>query len=330
MKVRLSLLKNRIKSKKRSNVESDKAKEYSLFADDLHDAHGTNEDYEHSNQYDDSYDDNESGHHNGEFTPNGRRRRVSQVLGSKLTAFPTHFIPNALTIIGLLLGVFSIIKAMNGFYNDAALLIVAAAFFDGIDGKVARLMNTSSEIGMQLDSLADMVSFGVAPGIMMYEMVLKDYGRVGVAIMFVYVACGALRLARFNVNASVIKGPYFQGLPIPAAACFLSTIVIFIYDNLLQQDLRSIYFDIGAILVTLFLGFVMVSNIPYYSFKKITFDKPMFMKAGFVSIILLAIVIIVPGDALFLSMLLYVVYSPMLHIIRLRRNREEYLRTIYN
>jgi len=135
-------------------------------------------------------------------------------------------IPNALTALNLILGIGAIVSTFNGAFYQAALFIVAAMISDGLDGRVARYLNASSEFGKELDSLCDLVSFGVAPAILAYAFLLKDLpGMTGYVIAAFFATCGALRLARFNVNTGVVKG-YFMGLPIPAAGCVVATFIM--------------------------------------------------------------------------------------------------------
>lgn len=135
------------------------------------------------------------------------------------------FIPNLLTALNLVLGMFSIISTFNGEFYNAALLIVCAMVADGMDGRAARYFKVSSEFGKELDSLCDLVSFGVAPAILAYSFLLKDFKQFGYLIAAAFATCGALRLARFNVNTGVVKG-YFMGLPIPAAGCAVATFIM--------------------------------------------------------------------------------------------------------
>lgn len=144
-------------------------------------------------------------------------------------------LPNFITIMGLLCGIYSIMLSVGSRIVEgdnfvySAYFLLLAAFFDGIDGKVARIVNGTSDFGVQLDSLCDMVSFGVAPAILVYEWLLKGFDRLGIVAVFLFVACGALRLARFNVQSSKISNVFFVGLPIPAAAAFIATSVLFIH-----------------------------------------------------------------------------------------------------
>ncbi|HEY3423548.1 MAG TPA: CDP-diacylglycerol--serine O-phosphatidyltransferase [Negativicutes bacterium] len=165
-------------------------------------------------------------------------------------------IPNILTALNLVLGVFAIILTFNGEFYHAALFIVAAMIADGTDGRAARYFKVSSEFGKELDSLCDLVSFGVAPAILSYAFLLKDFGIAGYIIAAAFATCGALRLARFNVNAGVVKG-YFMGLPIPAAGCVVATFVML--------NIKP-YGWLFPIMILVF-AYLMVSTIKYPDFK---------------------------------------------------------------
>lgn len=165
-------------------------------------------------------------------------------------------IPNMLTSLNLVLGMGSIISTFQGNFYQAAILIVLAMVADGLDGRVARFFNASSDFGKELDSLCDLVSFGVAPAILAYAFYLKDFAEFGYVASVFFATCGALRLARFNVNTSVVKG-YFMGLPIPAGGCVLAT---FIMLNIKPQ---GIIFP----LMVLIFGYLMVSKVKYPDFK---------------------------------------------------------------
>ena len=140
-----------------------------------------------------------------------------------------YLLPNLLTTGGLFAGFYSIVATMNGNYLVAGWFVLIAAVFDGLDGKVARMTNTTSKFGVEYDSLADLVAFGVAPGLMMYAWALKPFGKLGWLAAFLYVVCGALRLARFNVQITTVESKRFVGLPIPAAAGMAASLVIFFH-----------------------------------------------------------------------------------------------------
>lgn len=211
--------------------------------------------------------------------PLGRLARSNQILQQDLgdTTMPRptlrrrgiYLLPNAFTTAGLFCGFYAIVMAMSQKFDYAAIAIFAAMVLDAVDGRVARLTNTQSEFGAQYDSLADMVSFGAAPALVVYVWALQDMGKLGWLAAFVYCAGGALRLARFNTNIAVVDKRYFQGLPSPAAAALVAG---FIW---LMQDLGFAGPDLSWIAwgITLYAGLTMVTNVPFYSFKDINFRK---------------------------------------------------------
>jgi CDP-diacylglycerol--serine O-phosphatidyltransferase len=183
-----------------------------------------------------------------------------------------YLLPNALTTGALFAGCYSIIAGINGQFEAAAVAIGVAALLDGLDGRVARLTNTQSEFGIQYDSLADLVSFGIAPALLAYTFALKDLGdlsatagKLGWLGTFVYIACAALRLARFNAQSGSHDRRYFQGLASPAAALSLATTVWFFVDRGIAPG--AVHWLIW--LVTVLLGLLMFSRVRYYSFKTV-------------------------------------------------------------
>ena len=180
-----------------------------------------------------------------------------------------YLLPNAITTCALFAGFYAIVQAMNLRFELAAAGVFAAMVFDGLDGRVARLTHTQSEFGAEYDSLSDMVSFGAAPALVIYEWSLKGMGKLGWFAAFVYCACAALRLARFNTNIDVVDKRYFQGLPSPAAAGLIAGLVwaMEAYD-VARADVPWL-----AWALTLFAGFTMVSNVKFYSGKDINLRK---------------------------------------------------------
>jgi CDP-diacylglycerol--serine O-phosphatidyltransferase len=176
-----------------------------------------------------------------------------------------YILPNLFTLGALFGGFYSIVMAMNDRFDLAGIGIFCAMVLDSLDGRIARMTNTQSAFGEQMDSLSDMVSFGAAPALVAYEWALKSVGRWGWFAAFVYCACAALRLARFNVNTGVVDKRYFQGLPSPAAAALVAG---FIW---LMNDLGFKGFELVWVMfaVALFAGLTMVTNVPFYSFKDI-------------------------------------------------------------
>lgn len=176
-----------------------------------------------------------------------------------------YLLPNSFTTAALFCGFFAIVQAMNLRFEVAAIAIFAAMVLDGMDGRVARMTNTQSAFGEQFDSLSDMVSFGLAPSLVMYEWALRDLGRWGWLAAFVYCAGAALRLARFNTNIGVVDKRFFQGLPSPAAAALIAGFVWLAIDNRLPVNL--FWLPWVAFGLTIYAGLTMVSNAPFYSGK---------------------------------------------------------------
>lgn len=180
-----------------------------------------------------------------------------------------YWLPNAITTAALFAGFYAIVQAMNGRFEAAAAAIFVAMVFDGLDGRIARLTRTQSAFGAEFDSLSDMVAFGAAPALVVYEWSLKGMGKIGWAAAFAYCACAALRLARFNTNIGTVDKRFFQGLPSPAAAAIVAGFVwcmeTFAYKGI---ELRGI-----AVAIAIFAAFTMVSNVRYYSGKDINIRR---------------------------------------------------------
>ena len=175
-----------------------------------------------------------------------------------------YLLPNAITLGALFCAFYAIVQGMNGSFEQAAMFIFYAMVLDGMDGRVARITHTQSEFGAQLDSLADMVSFGAAPALIMYEWALKDLGRAGWVAAFIYCAGAAMRLARFNTNIGIVDKRYFQGIPSPAAAALVAGFLWVMVDSAIDPaDVRWY-----AWAVTVFGGITMVTSVPFYSFKE--------------------------------------------------------------
>ncbi|MBS0368331.1 MAG: CDP-diacylglycerol--serine O-phosphatidyltransferase [Proteobacteria bacterium] len=180
-----------------------------------------------------------------------------------------YILPNLFTTAALFAGFYAIVQAMNGLFEQAAVAIFIAMVLDGLDGRVARLTRTQSAFGAEYDSLSDMVSFGAAPALIVYEWALKGMGKLGWMAAFIYCAGAALRLARFNTNIDVIDKRYFQGLPSPAAAALVSGLVWVMLDNgIAGPDVRWY-----ACVLTIFAGISMVSNVLFYSGKEINLRR---------------------------------------------------------
>lgn len=213
-----------------------------------------------------------------------------------------YVLPNLFTLAALFGGFYAIVMAMNGNFELAAIGVFCAMVLDSLDGRVARMTNTQSAFGEQMDSLADMVSFGAAPALIAYEWALKGIGRWGWMAAFVYCACAALRLARFNVNTSVVDKRFFQGLPSPAAAALVMGF-IWLMNELGYSGADVVW---SCFVLCMYAGLTMVTNVPFYSFK----DVQMRRSVPFAVIVLLALVIAIinihPPTVLFS---LFVVYG---------------------
>jgi CDP-diacylglycerol--serine O-phosphatidyltransferase len=230
-------------------------------------------------------------------------------------------LPSVLTTFGMFAGFYSIISSINGNFTIAAISILIAMFWDTLDGRVARLTNTQSAFGAEYDSLADLVSFGLAPALLVYQWTLYELGRFGWLAAFVYLACAALRLARFNTQVGIADKRYFQGLPSPAAAgviASMSWLKIWTFASF-DSDVISLGYYLGAG-ITILCGLLMVSNIRYYSFKEFDSKKASFR---FLLIVILSLIILVskPNIILFTGFFVYLLSGPFITIIGLNRNR---------
>jgi CDP-diacylglycerol--serine O-phosphatidyltransferase len=226
----------------------------------------------------------------------------------------TYIVPNLFTTANLFSGFFGIVSAINGHFVLAALAILASCVFDILDGKVARLTRATSRFGVEYDSLADLVAFGVGPGLLMYLWALKPYGRLGWLAAFVLVACGALRLARFNVQTDTsVSKKYFVGLPIPGAAGMTATTVLFFETWKLAT--HTTLAGISLLVATYMLGFLMVSTFPYNSFKDFEIVKAKPLPVLSVVIVLVTVVAVNPGLMLFVLGVIYVVSGPVRYAV---------------
>ncbi|TFW02405.1 CDP-diacylglycerol--serine O-phosphatidyltransferase [Oxalobacteraceae bacterium OM1] len=239
-----------------------------------------------------------------EETPAPRRRGI-------------YLLPNAFTTANLFAGFFAIVMAMNLKFDYACIAIFAAMLLDSVDGRVARLTNTQSEFGAQYDSLSDMLSFGAAPALIVYEWSLRGMGKFGWMAAFVYCAGAALRLARFNTNIGVVDKRYFQGLPSPAAAALVTGFVWLMDDLRFSGPELSWY----AWTITLYAGLTMVTNVPFYSFKEINFRKSVPFIAIFVIVLLFVLVSSDPPSVLFGMFVLYGLSGYVIFFWRLMKGR---------
>jgi len=232
-----------------------------------------------------------------------------------------YLLPNLLTTAGLFSGFYAVVSSMNGHFAAAAIAIFIAMIFDGLDGRVARMTNTQSEFGAEYDSMADMVSFGIAPGLVIYNWALSGMGKFGWLAAFVYVACAALRLARFNTQVGIADKRYFQGLASPAAAGVIASLVWVGTEYGMNGQ------DYGFILgvITFVTGLLMVSNFRYNSFKDVDWKG----KVNFVVVLLIVLVFVVvassPAELLLAIFVLYTCSGPVTTIRSVKRLKLEHV-----
>ncbi|MFH1623616.1 MAG: CDP-diacylglycerol--serine O-phosphatidyltransferase [Pseudomonadota bacterium] len=226
-----------------------------------------------------------------------------------------YVLPNLFTTVSLLSGFYAIISVMDGKFQHAASAILISLLFDGIDGRIARLTRSTSRFGLEYDSLADVVAFGVAPGLLAFSWALVPFGRFGWLAAFLYVACGVLRLARFNVQTGSVKIDKFSGLPIPAAGSLIaSTLLLFYY---LGYDESTKH--ITVLIMIYLLSFLMVSNIKYNNFKELGLLKRKPFSFLVTLVLILVIVVAKPQIMLFTLFLSYVLSGPVGLLLRQRR-----------
>lgn len=212
-----------------------------------------------------------------------------------------YLLPNLFTTAGLFAGFYSIVQAMNQRFEDAAIAIFVAMVLDGLDGRVARLTKTQSAFGAEYDSLSDMVSFGAAPALVIYEWALRPMDKLGWIVAFMYVAGAALRLARFNTNLEVVDKRFFQGLPSPAAAALVAGFVWVSQVFALTTEAER---WVGLV-VTLYAGLSMVTNAPFYSFKTINLKRSIPFVVLLLMVLAFALLSIHPPLVLFIAFVLY-------------------------
>ena len=214
-----------------------------------------------------------------------------------------YLLPNAFTTGALFCGFYAIVMAMNQRFEHACWAVFIAMVLDGLDGRIARLTNTQSEFGAQYDSLSDMVSFGAAPALVIYEWSLRGLGKLGWIAAFVYCAGAALRLARFNTNIQVVDKRFFQGLPSPAAAALVVGFIMMMTDPDINVSSRQV--DWVSWSIAVFAGLTMVSNVPFYSFKDVNFRKSVPFIVVFLIALGFALVAIDPPKVLWPIFVIY-------------------------
>ena len=217
-----------------------------------------------------------------------------------------YILPNLFTTMNIFCGFYAVIAAVNGAANAAAIAILVAAIFDALDGKIARATHTTSRFGVEYDSLADLISFGLAPGLMIYLWALKPLGRLGWLAAFLFMVCGALRLARFNTQVDSVKSDYFVGLPIPAAAGMLAATVMLHHRLGIGTSANKIL----ILMLIYILSFLMVSSIKFHSFKKPELFKKMNFNYLVAAVLIMIFIAAQPAIALFSIGLAYIMSGP--------------------
>lgn len=238
--------------------------------------------------------------------------------GRRVTRRGIYLLPNLLTSGAMFAGFYAVILGMAGSFYTACIAIVVAMVLDGLDGRVARLTNTQSAFGAEYDSLSDMISFGVAPALICFSWSLSELGKLGWTATFIYVACAALRLARFNVQAGTQDKRYFVGLASPAAA----GVVVFMVWACTEFAVEVTPFvTVVAAVVTFTAGVLMVLNIRYYSFKDLDFRN----RVPFIAILLVVMAFVIiswnPPAVLFILAVVYALSGPVMTVYRWRKRR---------
>ena len=246
--------------------------------------------------------------HEEEVSENGKTVRRKGV----------YLLPNLFTTGALFAGFYAVIAALRGDFVSAPIAIYFALVLDGLDGRVARLTHTSSKFGAEYDSLSDMVSFGVAPALVMFSWALDDLGKFGWSVAFIYVACAALRLARFNTQIGTVDKNYFQGLASPAAACIIASTVWVCHDLgwVGAQLPPEVAVLVG--LLTAVVGVLMIANFPYYSFKGIDFRGRVPFVVIIAVVFVFGLVTVDPPLVLLVAFLGYAISGPVMQVVKWR------------
>ena len=222
-----------------------------------------------------------------------------------------YLLPNFVTTANMFCGFYSIISAIHSDFIAASWAIVAAGVFDMLDGRIARLAKATSEFGVQYDSLSDLISFGIAPAILLYQWALEPYDRLGWLAAFLFVACGALRLARFNVNSGSLPKNYFQGLPIPIAAGMVATFIIF-NQTLEWASVKSTF----VLVLTFGLSSLMVSTVQFPSYKEFNWRSRATFGYLLVGVLAMILIAVKPEVTLFLLLSTYIGISLCWNLVR--------------
>ncbi len=230
-------------------------------------------------------------------------------------------LPNTLTLIGVCIGLTSINFALNGNYKLSIIAILLAAIIDGLDGRIARLIKGTSRVGKELDSLTDVISFGVAPAFIMYFWQLNSLGKIGWLVSLIYVVCVALRLARFNINTggeSSWKDNFFEGIPSPAGGVLVLSPLIYESSGF---DILNLNYQLVTPIVFITISILLISKIPTYSFKKIVVPRSTTIFLLFGVVLLFGLLLIFPFKVLVIGCVFYLFLIPVsiLHFLKLKK-----------
>jgi CDP-diacylglycerol--serine O-phosphatidyltransferase len=232
-----------------------------------------------------------------------------------------YILPNLFTSASLFCGFYSIIASFKEHFVPASIAILFAVVFDGLDGRIARLTNTTSKFGAEYDSLADVIAFGIAPSLLAYCWATSIYAKWGWIVAFLFVLCGALRLARYNIQIGIIESSVFNGLPIPAAASVIATTVIFFNSDYVGVEGK--FHNIFIMVFVIILSLLMVSSIKYYSFKdmKLLVRKPFMI---FFGLVVLSIIIVAEPELMFFVLILgYALSGPIWWVVKFIKKTKE-------
>ncbi len=236
-----------------------------------------------------------------------------------------YLLPNMITTLSMFLGFLSMVWAVQGRFESACFAILLSAVMDGLDGKVARLTNTASEFGVQYDSLSDLVAFGIAPAMLMWQWELSALGRMGLAAAFIYAACGALRLARFNVSTAAVGKRFFIGLPIPAGGC---TVVTFVFFAAHFPSVMAAALPYMTLILAIGVGVLMVSKVRYFSFKEYDFLRAHPIRSMLFFLLVLGTVISFPRVMGFVLCAVYILGGLLYTFVILPRRNRQLLRAL--
>lgn len=229
-----------------------------------------------------------------------------------------YLLPNLMTTGALFAGFYAVIAGIQGDFEQGAIAIFVAMILDGLDGRIARMTNSCSAFGAEYDSLADMISFGLAPALLIFQWELADFGKLGWLVAFIYTVAAALRLARFNTQVGTADKRYFQGLPSPAAAALLAGLIWVVESNEVEWS----FMPVIALVLTVFAGLMMVSNTRFSSFKELNLKDKVPFVTLLVVVLVLVVITIKPAMILFAIFFAYAVSGPVITLLTLKKTRE--------